>query len=164
MRSQLLFAAAIALLPITVPAASQAQTAGAGETALAGAEAIPRIKDQWAELVAARDADAIGQLYAEDAVLMAPNETAVVGREAITERWMRQLTLPDLAFTLMTEQLVVSASNDLAYDRGTYDFAATLPSGPITDTGKYVIVWQKVDGDWKVISDIFNSNPAPSMN
>lgn len=50
----------------------------------------------------------------------------------------------------------------MTYERGTYDFAATVPQvGPVKDTGKYVLVWQKQDGNWKVISDIFDS-AAPS--
>ena len=41
----------------------------------------------------------------------------------------------------------------------------TDPQGnPVTDRGKYVVVWKKQpDGSWKAISDIFNSDlPAPS--
>ena len=92
---------------------------------------------------------------------MAPGERAVEGSAAIGARWARQLQLKDFKFSLTPQQLEISASSDLAYERGAYDFAATIPQGPITDTGKYVLVWQKVGGEWKVISDIFNSNPAP---
>ena len=57
----------------------------------------------------------------------------------------------DLSFA--PEQIVVSSSGDMAMDRGTYRL------GP--ETGKYVVVWRKVDGDWKVAADIFNSdNPV----
>ncbi|PDT35070.1 ketosteroid isomerase [Rhizobium sp. M10] len=158
---KLLLAAAIALT--TFATFSLAQPAVAAETGPAAEEqAIRGIHERMAGLVQARDAGAIKQLYAGDAVLMAPGEKAVVGNEAIGARWARQFGLQDLKFSLRTEQLIVSASGDLAHDRGTYDFAATLRQSPINDTGKYVLVWQKIDGQWKIIADIFNSDPAPA--
>lgn len=67
----------------------------------------------------AGDADGIAELDAENAVLMVPNEDALVGGDAIGARWTQQLSLPDLAFTLHPQELIVSASGDLAFDRGT---------------------------------------------
>jgi hypothetical protein len=33
------------------------------------------------------------------------------------------------------------------------------PKGKVlTDTGKYVVVWRKVGGEWKAAADIFNSD------
>lgn len=157
---RLIFAAALALAP-ALSAIGVAETSIAAESsATADEQAIRNIKTRWQELIAAKDAAAIEQIYADDAVLMPQNEPAVVGREAIGARWARQFTLPDLNFSLQSEQLLVSSSADLAHDRGTYSFAATLPHGPITDVGKYVIVWRKIDGEWRVIADIFNSTPA----
>ncbi|ANK85501.1 MULTISPECIES: YybH family protein [unclassified Rhizobium] len=157
---KLLLAAAIALAP-AFATFSLAQAAVAAESGPAMDEqAIRNIHERMAGLVQGQDADAIKQLYAGDAVLMAPGEKAVVGNDGIGARWARQFGLQDLKFSLRTEQLIVSASGDLAHDRGTYDFAAPLPQGPIKDTGKYVLVWQKIDGQWKIIADIFNSDPA----
>ncbi|MDK4740242.1 nuclear transport factor 2 family protein [Rhizobium sp. CNPSo 3464] len=164
MRNALILAAAILLSP-ALPTMSSAQTAIATEAGTsADKQAINAIHERWAGLLQAKDAAAIEQLYADNAVLLAPGEAAVIGNAAIGARWTRQLQLKDLAFSLHPEQVVVSASGDLAHDRGTYDFAATLPQGPITDKGKYVLVWQKIRGQWKVIADIFNSNPTPPAN
>ncbi|WBU64278.1 YybH family protein [Paracoccus aerodenitrificans] len=159
MKSNTMFAAALALAPfIGTTAIAQNETAAAEERT--DAQAIQAIHEEWAELIAEKDSAAIGALYAEDAVLMAQGEVAVEGADAIEDRWARQLTLDSFDFSLTPQQLVVSSSGDLAHDRGSYDFAVTLPQGEITDTGKYVLIWQKIDGDWKVIADIFNSDPA----
>jgi ketosteroid isomerase-like protein len=65
----------------------------------------------------------------------------------------------DLTFT--PEQIVVSASGDMALDRGTYRLTVA-PSGKAQhDTGKYVVVWRKASGDWKAAADIFNSDLPP---
>lgn len=162
MKSNIIFAAALALAPLTVTTAiAQNETAAAEQGS--DAQAIQTIHEEWADLIAEKDSAAIGALYAEDAVLMAPGEATVEGADAIAARWARQLTLDGFDFSLTPQQLVVSASGDLAHDRGSYDFAATLPQGAITDTGKYVLVWQKIDGEWKVIADIFNSDPAKAV-
>lgn len=163
MRKALFLATALALTP-AIPTVTWAQTATEASTS-ADEQAIRDIHTRWAALIQAKDAAAIQQLYGDDAVLMAPGEDEVVGSAAIGARWGRQLQLEGFNFRLNPEQLVISTSGDLAYDRGTYDFAATIPQlGPITDTGKYVLVWQKSGNDWKVISDIFNSDPAPAAN
>ncbi|TKW67351.1 MAG: DUF4440 domain-containing protein [Paracoccus denitrificans] len=159
MKSNTMFAAALALAPfIGTTAIAQNETAAAEQRS--DAQAIQTIHEEWADLIAEKDSAAIGALYAEDAVLMAPGEATVEGAHAIAARWARQLTLDGFDFSLTPQQLVVSSSGDLAHDRGSYDFAAALPQGAITDTGKYVLVWQKIDGEWKVIADIFNSDPA----
>ena len=38
----------------------------------------------------------------------------------------------------------------MALDRGTYRLGE--------DTGKYVVVWRKIGGEWKAAADIFNSD------
>ena len=46
----------------------------------------------------------------------------------------------------------------MAYDYGWYTFAFDTDNGRVTDKGKYIVVWKKVGGAWKVASDIFNTN------
>lgn len=144
---------------LALPSISRGQPAPPVSAKSTDEQTILAIHERWAGLIRAKDAAAIERLYADDAVLMAPGERAVAGSAAIGARWARQLQLKDFKFSLQPQQLVVSMSADLAYERGTYNFAATLAQGAITDTGKYVLVWQKARGEWKVISDIFNSNP-----
>ena len=51
----------------------------------------------------------------------------------------------------------------MAYEIGTYTMGLDAPGGRVEDEGKYVVVWTRVGGDWKVAADIFNSNrPAPA--
>lgn len=160
MKSNIILSVAMALTPVLAGSALAQDTAPSITQDSVDAQAIQAIHERWANLIAAKDSAAIGALYADNAVLMAPGESLVEGAEAIETRWSNQLTLDGFAFRLDPEQLVISSSGDLAHDRGSYDFAATLPQGPITDTGKYVLIWQKRDGVWQVIADIFNSDPA----
>ena len=133
------------------------QTAEAKSTA-SDEQAIGTANARWLELISKKDAAGIGQLYAEDGVALPPNFKAVVGREAISQWWASQMKTPDFTMTFGTDQLVLSTAGDMALDRGWYRFSAQGPSGPIKDTGKYVVVWRKIDGEWKVAADIFNTD------
>lgn len=126
--------------------------------AAADEQAIRSTNERWLQLIRAKDAAAIAQLYADDGAVMPPNEKAASGRESIEHWWSSSMQMPGFDLTFETDQLVVSQAGDMALDRGTYRFAATPPGGAIDDSGKYVVVWRKVDGEWKVAADIFNSD------
>ncbi|HET7708071.1 MAG TPA: DUF4440 domain-containing protein [Sphingomicrobium sp.] len=122
------------------------------ETVIAAANA------RWLELIKAKDAAGIAQLYAEDGVLMPPNMPIAKGRAAIQKGWADMMALPGFDLTFATEQLSLASGGDMALDRGTYRFAATPNGAPYAEVGKFVVVWRKVGGEWKVAADIFNSD------
>lgn len=156
-RKLLLLAAAAVLLP----ACERVERRDAAETVQATAadeQAIRSANERWLQLIRAKDAAGVAQLYAEDGVVLPANEKSAHGRDAIREWWNRWMQVPGYDLTFQTDQLVLSRSGDMALDRGTYRFAATLPSGAINDTGKYVVVWRKIGDEWKVAADIFNSD------
>ncbi len=108
--------------------------------------------------MAAKDVAAIARIYAVDGMFLAPNALLVEGREGIAEVWAGLLGLPGISFTFEPTRIEVSASADLASDVGTYSLAFDADGGRVEDQGKYVLVWKKVNGAWKVLADIFNSN------
>jgi ketosteroid isomerase-like protein len=68
------------------------------------------------------------------------------------------LATPGFELTFAPEQIVVSSSGDMALDRGTYRLSVAPDGTKQVDTGKYVVVWRKVDGQWKAAADIINSD------
>jgi hypothetical protein len=46
----------------------------------------------------------------------------------------------------------------MAYDIGTCQLSYKPAQNGIENLGKYVVVWIKEAGDWKVAADIFNSD------
>ena len=126
--------------------------------AAADEQAIRGQVERWQQLVRARDAAAIAQLYTEDGVVMPPNAPIGRGRAAIQQTWASMMGTPGFELVIIPEQILVSASRDMALDRGTYRLT-TGPSGaPQRDTGKYVVVWRNVGGSWRAAADIFNSD------
>lgn len=106
----------------------------------------------------AKDAASIAGLYTEDGALMPPNSPIGKGRSAIQQTWAAMMQTPGFDLTFVPEQIVVSTSGDIALDRGAYRLTIASDGTKQTDTGKYVVVWRKVGGEWKAAADIFNSD------
>ena len=122
--------------------------------------AIRNLHDQTA---AASDAGDLAALYTDDAIVMPPNEPALVGREAI-HTWVQGLFEQfSVEETVTTEE--VQVAGDWAFLRGTYTFTATpkAEGEPQEETGKCIhIVQRQPDGSWKNTRIIWNSDqPAP---
>lgn len=124
-------------------------------------QAIRGEVDHWLQLVKAKDAAGISQLYTQDGAVMPPNAPIARGRAAIQQTWASMMRTPGFDLTFTPEQILVSASGDMALDRGTYRLTVGPPGKPQRDTGKYVVVWRKASGDWKAAADIFNSDLPP---
>jgi uncharacterized protein (TIGR02246 family) len=118
----------------------------------------------FATAMRANDMDAIVNMYTADATLMPPNLPAAHGPNAIRATWtgfLGQFSSTDITLTADD----VQQSGDLAAETGRY-MVHVVPKGTtatVTDSGKYIVVWKKTDGRWKISRDIFNSDlPVPT--
>ena len=119
---------------------------------------IDALNTQWVTAFEARDFATIEVLMAPDALLLAPGAPPVQGAKAVVETWKAWGALPNVAVSFGATRVEVAASGDLAYDYGAYTFAFDSDQGPVNEIGKYIVVWKKIDGAWKVAADIFNNN------
>ena len=115
---------------------------------------------KFEEAVQNQDAAALAALYTADAVLLPPGGEIVRGRTGAEELWGAVMSGMGLkAVDLQTVELDVSG--DTAFQVG--EAILTLePEGgePATQVIKYLIVWKKEDGTWKLHWDIWNDKPA----
>ena len=130
--------------------------------ASADEQAIRGQVDRWHQLIKDKDAAAIAALYTEDGAVMPPNAPIGKGHAAIQQTWAGLLQTPGFELKILPEQITVSSSGDMALDRGTYRLAMSPDGKAMTDTGKYVVVWRKIGGEWTAAADIFNSDLAAS--
>jgi ketosteroid isomerase-like protein len=131
--------------------------------AVAATACAPQAADQSAELMVAarqfqdgfdaRDADAIAAVYAEDCVLMPPNSELGSGRAFVKAVFGGMI---DAGLTGTTSTIGAAAAGDVGYHAGTY--TVTTPDGSVVDKGKFLEGWKKVNGEWKMTHDIFNSD------
>lgn len=133
------------------------------ETGKSGAEeqAIRALDRKWVEAVAATNIQAIADIYASQGMLMPPGAPPARGRAAIAEAWSAMLAPTGASLTFEPTEIVVGQGEDIAYDVGTYTHTASSPGGgTVADHGKYLVVWTREAGTWKVAADMFNSNGA----
>jgi ketosteroid isomerase-like protein len=92
---------------------------------------------------------------------LAPGNPPIQGAESVVETWKAWGALPNVKISFSAERVEAAASGDLAYDYGAYTFAFDSDKGPFAEEGKYIVVWKKIDGAWKIAADIFNNNSTP---
>jgi len=118
---------------------------------------IRKMNQEFGSAARAGNVDALLAYYADDAVLMPPGAPAMNGRAAIRAFWSAFLGAGTVDVTLTTDRVI--QSGDLAVENGHFDLTITPKSGaPIHDKGKYAVAFRKSGGDWKIVSDIFNSD------
>jgi uncharacterized protein (TIGR02246 family) len=101
------------------------------------------------------DTAAIGQMYAEDAYLLPAGAEMVKGRAAIRAFWTKATEgIGDFKLTTLD---VKPLGADAAREIGTFTLT-TKGQPPQEVAGKYVVVWQKVGGEWKLATDIWNTD------
>jgi ketosteroid isomerase-like protein len=139
------------------PPAEETPPAEPAVDVAAEAAAIMQLERDWSAMFGAGDVDAIMNLHAADAVQFPDGMKAVVGQEALRASWEAFAAMEDLNISWEPTAAFVSPDGNMAYDYGTS--LMETPDGAVP--GKYLVVWVKVDGEWKVAADMFNSNVAP---
>ena len=135
----------------------------AADTSVADERAIRVAEIEWAKAAAAKNIERTLSFYADDASMFAPNAPIATGKQAIRAVWAPEFTNVGFAIHWQTTKIDVSRAGDLAYTHGSYDFTLNDARGkPVTDRGKYVVVWKKKpDGTWRAVADIWNSDLPP---
>lgn len=128
--------------------------------------AIKDLEAQWSKAAGTKNVDDIVSYYADDASMLAPNMPIATGEQSIRGMWAEFVGNPGFSASWESTKQEASRSADVAYDLGTYQLTMNDPQGkPMSDRGKYVVVWKKrADGKWKVAADMFSSDlplPAP---
>ncbi|MDR5591318.1 nuclear transport factor 2 family protein [Christiangramia sp. SM2212] len=101
------------------------------------------------------DYDGIKESYAENAVILPPGAELIKGKQAIKERWILPEEVKILSHKIT--QTEIKIINDHAYDIGYYEGSTQRNDGTeISWKGKYLIVWKKEEGDWKIYADAWN--------
>jgi ketosteroid isomerase-like protein len=128
--------------------------------------AINALREHEAEVINSGSSAALGEVYAPNIVMMAPNEPVQSGLAALTTWWDGMASQVTLSARYTSSEVTVSG--DWASDRYTGEITITPKAGgaPMTETIKGIHVLQKgADGSWRVVQDVWNSDtpaePAP---
>ncbi len=117
-------------------------------------EAITAGNTAFVAAIASGDGMAIGRLYTERGQALPPNANPVAGREAIGQFWQKVMDSGVKKAELETVEL--EAQGPVAIEQGKYTLFGG--AGETIDSGKYLVVWKKEAGTWRLHKDIWNSS------
>lgn len=124
--------------------------------------AVMQASRDWAASLSSGDLERIVSYWSDDAVLMPPDEPALVGKANIRAYVSGMLGVPGFSITWEPEQAGISASGDMAYliERNTASFSDST-GGKVTQLAKSVTIWRKnAEGQWKCVVDTWNNVPS----
>lgn len=103
------------------------------------------------------DLETVLFLYADDAILLPPNEAAVSGKPAIRRRYEALFARTRMAARFEVDE--ERAAGAYGYIRGRVIGQRTASDGTVDDlTGKFVMLFRKESKGWQIASLIWNTD------
>lgn len=117
---------------------------------------IQALEKGYADGMNAKDANAVLAYYAEDAVSMDNNAPAVSGRDALLKMIQDHIASDTSNTVVSFETVDVFASGDLVTEIGKGIYKDT--DGNVVKTEKYMALFEKRNGKYICIRDIYNQD------
>lgn len=154
-RFSFLFAALAAATLLTASCKPAAQEPAKPDLAAIRTE-IQALEDAYAAGLKAKDANAVIAYYADDAISMANNAPIAVGHEALLKMTQDEIASDSTNTTVSFEVVDIFAAGDLVIETG----KATNKDadGNVVKTGKYMSLFEKRNGKYVCIRDIYNED------
>jgi ketosteroid isomerase-like protein len=148
------FLVAAIVLPIARPAVSASPKATA--------ETLKQLEGKFMKAAAEKGSQGYMSYYADDSVEVPNGGPLIQGKMEIAKGMG---FLDDKSNQLLWTPVGadISASGDLGYTYGTYEFHSKNKDGkPAVEYGKYTSIWKlQKDGSGKVVLDMGNTSPNP---
>jgi ketosteroid isomerase-like protein len=127
----------------------------------ASADTLRQLEGEFMKATAERGSAGYMSYYADDSVEV-PNGGPIIQGKVNIAKGMGFLDQKGNHLTWTPVGADISASGDLGYTYGTYEFRSKDKGGKLViDHGKYTSIWKKQqDGSWKVVLDMGNAGPA----
>ena len=144
--------AATVIFPNGHPYASASEKANAGT--------LRQLEAEFMKAAAEHGSQGYLSYYAADAVEV-PNGAPIIQGKVNIAKGMGFLDQKDNHLTWAPVGADISASGDLGYTYGTFEFRSKDKDGKtVVDHGKYTSIWKKQkDDSWKVVLDMGNASP-----
>ncbi len=117
---------------------------------------IQSLETAWAAADNAGDVSALLAFYSEDAVSMGSGSPMAVGKAAIQKEIEAGMASRPAGVTAKYETLDVFGDENTVTEVG--KFTQMDASGKEISTGKYMAIWEKRNGKYICVRDIFNSD------
>jgi ketosteroid isomerase-like protein len=148
------------LAVLSIVSCNSGQQAPVADTRAADEAAVRKADADWVKAAQTKRVEDWVAFYADDAVVLPPNDKTATGKDSIRKIINDLLGLPNLSVSWTPTKAEAAKSGDLAYLYGTYRLSFTGPDGKLVDDhGKTLEIWKKrADGNWKCIVDTWSSD------
>lgn len=137
-------------------AAATVETPAPPDMAAIKAE-IQGLENTWAIASKAKDAVTIVAFYADDAISLTNNKPIITGKADIQKEIEAEFAnRKDANSVVKYDVQDVFGGENLVTEVG--KTTVTDATGKVTYTGKYMVIWEKRNGKWLVIRDIYNDD------
>ena len=123
-------------------------------------EEIRSANQNFEKIFADGNAEGMASLYTSDGMLLPPGAGVQQGSKAIQDFWKMVMDLGIKRAQLSTVQ--IEREGEMAVEMGKYKLSGA--DSQLIDEGKYIVVWKKVNDDWKLHKDIWNTSLSPQSN
>ena len=118
-------------------------------------DTIQKLNAEWVSAFNKGDAKAVAAMYAPDAYVLPAGAAMAKGRSAIEAFWRG--AVKQLGDAKLTTVDVQALGPGAVREVGTFSFK-TKAQPPEQVTGKYLVIWRKMGGNWQLAADIWNMN------
>ena len=115
---------------------------------------IKEANKKFMEAFNASDANTLTMCYTDNAKLFPANSEIIEGHDAINKFWAGAMKMGIKKAKL--ETVSATSYGNTAIEEGKYSLFADNDQ-PI-DQGKYIVTWEKINREWKIKQDIWNTN------
>lgn len=112
----------------------------------------------WDRFFNSGDAERLASLYAPNAISMPPNLPTLRGQAAVLEDFRGFFANNAARHLTQIEEIIVD--DDLSIERSRYRMTFRPRGGgpEITETGRHIEVRRRINGQWLIIHEIWNSD------
>lgn len=119
-------------------------------------DAIQALRSASNKAIARHDVDAVISFLNEDFVITVSTGYIVHGRDEMAKDFTEHFAeYPDVVYVRTPSDITLSEAYPLAIENGTWVGTRTDKNGPLENGGQYTASWRKVDGVWKIQSELF---------
>lgn len=136
------------------PAGAAKKAAPAAKKKLTTKDAIKAANKVLLGHLAAANAAGVAACYSKKALLLPAGAPALKGAKNITGYWAGAIEMGVKSAILKTQE--VDELGTTAIECGVFTLKGA--GGAVLGAGKYVVVWKKEGGAWKLHRDIFNAD------
>jgi len=122
---------------------------------------IRKLDADWGAAATSHSPEAVAKFYSPRATLVWPFQQAVQGSNNILKAWKDIIAQYEgLNLKFVPTRIDISGDRNMATDFGVVEFGHIVDGKPVMDIAKYLVVWVRENGSWKVLYDSWNTNTA----